>query len=67
MTSDERIIYTKLILNPGMTYITPDGQQLYLLVTGGMMCLTGPDFNLLNEADINKFIQDALTQTRLVN
>ena len=58
MTYAERVIYAALLMDPDSMYITPDGTELYVLVTGGMICLTGPNFNTMSEEDINVFIQE---------
>jgi hypothetical protein len=57
MNYADRVIHAKLLMDPESMYINPDGTELYLLVPGGMMCLTGPDFNSMSEAEVNEFIQ----------
>lgn len=63
MTEAEARIYKALQANPGLFYITPEGDRLYLLVTGGMLCITPyPERNMneMSEIELNELIQLAL-------
>jgi len=63
MTEEEATIFKALQANPGLFYVTPEGDRLYLLVTGGMLCVMpvpGKNLNEMTEMELNELIQLAL-------
>lgn len=64
MTSDEETIFLVLKQNPDLMHVTEDGTKLYLLDphAEGMICLTSStNFNDMDAAALNEFIQEAAT------
>lgn len=55
MNPEELRLYHRLLAKKDMIYISTDGRKLYMLAYGMMVCLTGPDFRLMNDAEINDF------------
>lgn len=64
MNAQDREIFVKLQIRPDHMYITPDGSALYVLVEGGMLCFTGPNFRSMSEEEVNEFLQDAISQLK---
>lgn len=63
MNTKEAIIHELLKVAPDCFYVTPEDDELYLLVEGGMIVLTRVGgFAELNDAELNKFICDSLDQ-----
>lgn len=61
---DEGHIFQILTANPDMFHVTADGLHLYLLVEGGLLHFEAVEgnFNDLDEAGLNQYIQDAFKQ-----
>lgn len=57
MNGKERFVYTILKYDPDVVHITPQGDKMYALVPGGLACFMGPDFNAMNQAEINNFLE----------
>jgi hypothetical protein len=54
-------IFLMLKEHPGEMYVHPIRNEIYILVDGGMLCLTPVvDIRHMTEAEINKVVQDLL-------
>jgi hypothetical protein len=61
---DEVEIFDTLSANPDTFYVTADGLHLYLKVDDGLLRfdVAEGNFNDLDEAGLNQFIQESLAQ-----
>lgn len=66
--TNDPIIRDLLKLMPNSMYITPDGTALYVLVPDEwetVLEFTGPDFSIMTDEDVNRYLQDTLKQIHL--
>ena len=62
----DQIIMELLREREGEVYISDDGKTLYALTTdGGLLRLTGPDFSIMTDSDVNEYIIETMSKLKL--
>lgn len=62
MNEIELKIYIELLKRNDEMFISPDGKIAYVLIEGGLIRFTGPNFNEMSADEVNQFIINKLKE-----